>query len=49
VALQAHLGEEAALLRHIEAQDVDLTVTIGESVLVTRMSAWAVSLREILK
>ena len=29
--------------------DVDLTVTIGESVLVTRMSAWAASLREILK
>ncbi|WP_267553151.1 hypothetical protein [Rhizobium rhizogenes] len=48
-ALQAKLGEEAALLRHIEAQDVDLTVTIGESVLVTRMSAWAASLKEILK
>jgi hypothetical protein len=48
-ALQANLGEEAALLRHIEAEDVDLTVTIGESVLVTRMSAWAASLREILK
>jgi len=50
-ALQANLGEEAALLRHVEAQDVDLdlTVTIGESVLVTRMSAWAASLKEILK
>lgn len=48
-ALQANLGEEAALLRHIEAQDVDLTVTIGESVLVTRMSAWAAGLKEILK
>ena len=48
-ALQANLGEEGALLRHIEVPDVDLTVTIGESVLVTRMSAWAASLREILK
>lgn len=48
-ALQANLGEETALLRHVEAQDVDLTVTIGESVLVTRMSAWAASLKEILK
>jgi len=48
-ALQASLGEDAALLRHVEAEDVDLTVTIGESVLVTRMSAWAASLKEILK
>ncbi|ENN88257.1 hypothetical protein RHSP_12025 [Rhizobium freirei PRF 81] len=48
-ALQTHLGEEAALLRLVEAEDVDLTVTIGESVLVTRMSAWAAGLKEILK
>ncbi|TXI07602.1 MAG: hypothetical protein E6Q76_08290 [Rhizobium sp.] len=47
--LHAQLGEDGSLLRHIEAQDVDLTVTIGESVLVTRMSAWAASLKEILK
>lgn len=48
-ALHAHLGDDGALLRHVEAPDVDLTVTIGESVLVTRMSAWAASLKEILK
>ncbi|MGG6896013.1 MULTISPECIES: hypothetical protein [Rhizobium] len=48
-ALEAHLGEEAAFLRHVEVEDVDLTVTIGESVLVTRMSAWAAGLKEILK
>ncbi|NLS18079.1 hypothetical protein HGP16_16070 [Rhizobium sp. P40RR-XXII] len=48
-ALHAHLGADGALLRHVETQDVDLTVTIGESVLVTRMSAWAASLKEILK
>jgi hypothetical protein len=47
--LQARLGENGSSLRFIEAQDVDLTVSIGESVLVTRMSAWAGSLREILK
>ena len=47
--LQDHLGDDGALLRHVEAPDVDLAVTIGDSVLVTRMSAWAASLREILK
>ncbi|HEY0121721.1 MAG TPA: hypothetical protein VGC14_08160 [Rhizobium sp.] len=47
--LHARLDDNGALLRHVEADDVDLTVTIGESVLVTRMSAWAASLREILK
>ncbi len=48
-ALRAHIGDDDALLRHVETEDVDLTVTIGESVLVTRMSAWAASLKEILK
>jgi hypothetical protein len=47
--LHARLGQNGVLLRHAEARDVDLTVTIGESVLVTRMSAWAASLKEILK
>jgi hypothetical protein len=48
-SLNARIGEHGALLRHVEADDVDLTVTIGESVLVTRMSAWADSLREVLQ
>ncbi|AYG58109.1 hypothetical protein QD460_23920 [Rhizobium jaguaris] len=47
--LHTHIGQNGVLLRHVEARDVDLTVTIGESVLVTRMSAWAASLKEILK
>ncbi|GAC1041642.1 hypothetical protein [Rhizobium sp. No.120] len=47
--LHSRLGHDGSLLRHVEADDVDLTVTIGESVLVTRMSAWAASLKEILK
>jgi hypothetical protein len=48
-SLAAHLAEHDELLQHIEAQDVDLTVTIEESVLVTRMSAWADSLRKVLE
>jgi hypothetical protein len=47
--LHDRLGDDGSLLRHVEADDIDLTVTIGESVLVTRMSAWAASLKEILK
>jgi hypothetical protein len=47
--LSSHLVEHQALLRHVEASDVDLTVAIGESVLVTRMSAWADSLRKVLQ
>jgi hypothetical protein len=47
-SLASHLGENRSMLRHIEANDVDLSVTIGDSVLVTRMSAWADSLRKIL-
>ncbi|PZM11995.1 hypothetical protein [Rhizobium tubonense] len=47
-SLAAHLGENSSMLRHVEAKDVDLSVTIGDSVLVTRMSAWADSLRKIL-
>jgi hypothetical protein len=47
-SLASHLGEDGNMLRHVEADDVDLSVTIGDSVLVTRMSAWADSLRKIL-
>jgi hypothetical protein len=47
-SLASHLGENRGMLRHVEANDVDLSVTIGDSVLVTRMSAWADSLRKIL-
>ncbi|MBX5214527.1 MULTISPECIES: hypothetical protein [unclassified Rhizobium] len=47
--LKAELGEHAAAVRHIEADDVDLAVEIGESVIVTRMSAWAASLKKVLE
>jgi hypothetical protein len=48
-SLKAQLGDEDKTLRFEETADIDLTVEIGESVLVTRMSAWASSLRKVLK
>jgi flagellar biosynthesis/type III secretory pathway protein FliH len=46
--LQQALGEEAPQLRHVETPDLDLSVDIDEAVLVTRMSAWAASLKKVL-
>ena len=48
-ALKEKMGENASALHHIEAADVDLTVEIDGSVLVTRMSAWAASLKKVLE
>jgi hypothetical protein len=45
--LRDELGEHAALVRHHEADDVDLAAEIGETVLVTRISAWAASLKKV--
>jgi hypothetical protein len=45
--LKDELGEHAALIRHHEADDVDLAAEIGETVLVTRISAWAASLKKV--
>jgi hypothetical protein len=45
--LKGELGEHAALVRHQEADDVDLAAEIGETVLVTRISAWAASLKKV--
>lgn len=44
----AALGEEAAVIRHVESPDIDLIVELGDASLVTRMSAWAASLRKVL-
>lgn len=46
--LKTALGEPTALLRHIEAPDLDIAVDIGETALVTRMSAWLASLKKVL-
>ncbi|GAA3060497.1 hypothetical protein GCM10010520_06070 [Rhizobium viscosum] len=45
--LKDELGEHAALVRHNEADEVDLAAEIGETVLVTRISAWAASLKKV--
>ncbi len=47
-SLAAKIDPDGVLLTFVEAQDVDLCVTIGDTVLVTRMSAWADSLRNVL-
>ena len=46
--LQSHFAEPAPVFRHVEMQDVDLTVEFGETVLVTRMAAWADTVRKVL-
>ncbi|MBY5741489.1 hypothetical protein [Rhizobium leguminosarum] len=47
--LKAELGEHTDAVRHFEADDIDLAVEIGDSVIVTRMSAWAASLKKVLE
>lgn len=46
--LQSHFAEPAPVFRHVEMQDVDLTVEFGDTVLVTRMAAWADTVRKVL-
>ncbi len=47
--LKGSLGEKAGLLRHHETSDIDLSVEFGDAVLVTRISAWATSLKKVLE
>lgn len=47
--LKGELGEKADLLRHQETDDIDLSVEFGDAVLVTRMSAWAASVKKVLE
>jgi hypothetical protein len=47
--LVSKLGESGELLAHVEADDIDLSVAIGESVLVTRISAWTDGVRKVLE
>jgi hypothetical protein len=46
--LKSHFGDKMPAFRHVEMQDVDLTVEFGETVLVTRMAAWADTVRKVL-
>ncbi|WP_160011598.1 hypothetical protein [Rhizobium sp. 18055] len=47
--LKSELGGQAGLLRHQETDDIDLSVEFGDAVLVTRMSAWAASVKKVLE
>lgn len=47
--LATEMGDDASMLRHVEAADLDLTVEIAGSVLVTRLSAFAASLKKVLE
>ncbi|OCP04932.1 MULTISPECIES: hypothetical protein [unclassified Ensifer] len=47
-ALKRQLGEDMPLFRHIETDDVDLSVEMDGTILVTRMAAWADTVRKVL-
>jgi hypothetical protein len=46
--LQTAMAMPEGKLRHVEADDLDISVDIGETALVTRMSAWAASLKKVM-
>jgi hypothetical protein len=46
--LKTAFGDKTPVLRHIEAVDIDISVDMGETALVTRMSAWSASLKKVL-
>lgn len=46
--LKSHFDEPVPAFRHVEMQDVDLAVEFGDTVLVTRMAAWADTVRKVL-
>lgn len=47
-ALKRHLDDETLVFRHQEADDIDLSVEFGDSILVTRMAAWADTVGKVL-
>lgn len=46
--LRENMDGHDDLLRHIEDDDIDLTVDIDDTALVTRISAWTASLKKVL-
>lgn len=46
--LKRHLDDETMIFRHQEAIDTDLSVEFGDSILVTRMAAWADTVGKVL-
>ena len=47
-ALKRQLGEGMPLFRHVETDDIDLAVEMDGTILVTRMAAWADTVRKVL-
>jgi len=47
-ALKRHLNDETLIFRHQETTDIDLSVEFGDSILVTRMAAWADTVGKVL-
>ncbi|WP_426237265.1 hypothetical protein [Pararhizobium sp. DWP1-1-3] len=47
-ALKRHLNDETLIFRHLESDDIDLSVEFGDSILVTRMAAWADTVGKVL-
>lgn len=46
--LKSHFEGDVPVFRHLEADDLDLAAEFGETVLVTRMAAWADTVRKVL-
>ncbi|WP_429123104.1 hypothetical protein [Ensifer sp. 4252] len=47
-ALKSSLGEDMPVFRHVETNDIDLAIEMDETILVTRMAAWADTVRKVL-
>lgn len=47
-ALKSSLGEDMPAFRHVETDDIDLAIEMDETILVTRMAAWADTVRKVL-
>nr|WP_244610979.1 hypothetical protein [Ensifer sp. M14] len=47
-ALKSSLGDDMPVFRHIETMDVDLAIEMDGTILVTRMAAWADTVRKVL-
>ncbi|MGG7516278.1 hypothetical protein ACQ3G6_00140 [Allorhizobium undicola] len=47
--LKAKMPDHLEMLRHVEADDLDLSVDVNDSALVTRISAWTASLKKVLE
>ncbi|PDT85884.1 hypothetical protein [Sinorhizobium sp. BJ1] len=47
-ALKQYMDDDMLAFRHVATDDIDLTVEMGEAVLVTRMAAWSETVRKVL-